>query len=155
VANQKPNQTTNEPPVLRLEQEQKFLQAWGVKPLFPTCRWETREVSRDCFVSYRGKKYSVPYRYAGQIVKVKETLDHHIEIYDEHECIAQHPILTEKATVHVHMEHYEGLHKKEKGQRIQDVQGLATDEHHSPVPSPKVEQRPLAAYAALEESETV
>jgi hypothetical protein len=53
------------------------------------------------------------------------------------------------------MEHYEGLHKKEKGQRIQDVQGLATNEHHSPVPSPKVEQRPLAAYAALEESETV
>lgn len=76
VANQKPNQTTNEPPVLRLEQEQKFLQAWGVKPLFPTCRWETREVSRDCFVSYREKIYYVPYRYAGQIVMVKETLDH-------------------------------------------------------------------------------
>jgi transposase len=155
VANRKPNQTTNEPPIQRFEQEQKFLQTWGVKPLFPTCRWETREVSRDCFVSYRGKKYSVPYRYAGQIVKVKETLDHHIGIYDEHECIAKHPILTGKATVHVQMEHYEGLHTKEKGQRIKGVQGLATNDPHSTVPSPKVEQRPLAAYAALEEGETV
>jgi transposase len=155
VANQKPNQTTNEPPIQRLEQEQKFLQAWGVKPLFPTCRWETREVSRDCFVSYRGKKYSVPYRYAGQVVKVKETLDHHIEIYDEQECIAKHPILTGKATAHIQMEHYEGLHTKEKGQRIKDVQGLATNDLYSSAPSPKVEQRPLAAYAALEEGETV
>jgi transposase len=155
VANRKPNQTTNEPPIQRFEQEQKFLQAWGVKPLFPTCRWETREVSRDCFVSYRGKKYSVPYRYAGKIVKVKETLDHHIEIYDEHECIAKHPILTGKATVHIQMEHYEGLHLKEKGQRIKGTQGLATNDPHSTVPSPKVEQRPLAAYAALEEGETV
>jgi transposase len=155
VANRKPNQTTNEPPIQRFEQEQQFLQAWGVKPLFPTCRWETREVSRDCFVSYRGKKYSVPYRYAGQVVKVKETLDHHIEIYDEHECIAKHPILTGKATVHIQMEHYEGLHTKEKGQRIKGVQGLATNDLHSPAPSPKVEQRPLAAYAALEEGETV
>jgi transposase len=51
VANRKPNQTTNEPPIQRFEQEQKFLQTWGVKPLFPTCRWETREVSRDfCFI---------------------------------------------------------------------------------------------------------
>ncbi|MED4271587.1 IS21 family transposase [Geobacillus stearothermophilus] len=155
VANQKPNQTTNEPPIQRFEQEQKFLQAWGIKPLFPTCRWETREVSRDCFVSYRGKKYTVPYRYAGQVVKVKETLDHHIEIYDEHECIAKHPILTGKATAHIQMEHYEGLHTKEKGRRIKDVQVLAANDLYSSAPSPKVEQRPLAAYAALEEGETV
>ncbi|WP_425595302.1 Mu transposase domain-containing protein [Priestia flexa] len=33
-----------------------------MKPLFPTSHWETREVSRDCVVSYRGKRYSVPYR---------------------------------------------------------------------------------------------
>lgn len=105
VANKKTNQTTDEPPFQRFEQEQKFLQVWGVKPLFPTAHWEMREVSRDCFVSYRGNRYSVPYRYAGQTVKIKETLDHHLEIYDEHECIAIHPVLTGKATTHVRMEH--------------------------------------------------
>lgn len=62
IANKKTNQTTNESPFQRFEQEQKFLQIWGVKPLFPTSHWETREVSRDCVVSYRGKRYSVPYR---------------------------------------------------------------------------------------------
>lgn len=33
-------------------------------------------------------------------------------------------------------------------------QGLATNDFHSPAPSPKVEQRPLAGYVALEEVET-
>lgn len=102
VANRKPNQTTKEPPIQRFEKEQKFLQSWGVKLLFPTNRWETREVSRDCFVSHRGKKYSVPYRYAGQTVKIKETL---IEIYDEQECIARHPIWIGQASAQIQMEH--------------------------------------------------
>lgn len=155
VANRKPNQTTKEPPIQRFEKEQKFLQSRGVKPLFPTNRWETREVSRDCFVSYRGKKYSVPYRYAGQTVKIKETLNHHIEIYDEQECIARHPIWIGQASTQIRMEHYEGIHSNEKGQKIKGVQGLATNDLSSSAPSPKVEQRPLAAYAALEEGETV
>jgi hypothetical protein len=54
--------------------------------------------------------------FAEQIVKVK------------HEYITKHPILTGKATVHIQMEHYEGLHPKEKGQRIKGVQGLATND---------------------------
>jgi transposase len=145
TANKKKNQTTNEPPVLRFQQEQKFLQPWGVKPLFPTSHWEMREVSRDCFVSYKGKKYSVPFRYAGQKVKIKITLDQEIEIYDEQECIAKHPILTEKVKVLAKKEHYEGLQNKEKGQEKKNHNGLATQD--SP-PVPEVEIRPLTAYAA-------
>ncbi|MEN3152945.1 IS21 family transposase [Priestia aryabhattai] len=155
VANKKENQTTNEAPFKRFEQEQKFLKAWGEKPLFPTSHWEHREVSRDCFISYGGKQYSVPYRYVGQTVKVKETLNHHIEIYDEHECIAKHPILTGNATTHILMEHYHGLQKKEIGQKKKHTKGLATNVSQSQDPSPKVEKRPLAAYAALEEGEHV
>ena len=101
------------------------------------------------------KRYSVPYRYAGQMVKIKETLDHHLEIYDERECIAKHPVLTGKATTHIRMEHYDGLHTKEKGQKAKNVEDLATDGLHSHTPSPNVEKRPLAAYAALEEGESV
>src|SRR5690606_36820845 len=58
VADRKPNQTTNEPTIQRFEQEQEFRQAWGVKAVVPTCRWETQEVSRDCSISYSGKQYS-------------------------------------------------------------------------------------------------
>lgn len=155
VANKKENQTTNEAPFKRFEQEQKFLKAWGEKPLFPTSHWEHREVSRDCFISYGGKQYSVPYRDVGQTVKVKETLNHHIEIYDEHECIAKHPILIGNATTHIRVEHYQGLQKTEMGQKEEHIEGLATDVSQSQDPSPKVEKRPLAAYAALEEGEHV
>jgi hypothetical protein len=42
--------------------------------------------------------------------------------------------LTGKATTHIQMEHYEGLHTKEKGQRIKDVQGLATNGLYSSAP---------------------
>ncbi len=56
-----------------------------------------RSQSGLCGVVPRKKRYSVPYRYAGQMVKIKETLDHHLEIYDERECIAKHPVLTGKS----------------------------------------------------------
>lgn len=154
TANQKKNQTTNEPPVQRLQHEQKFLQTWGIKSLFPTSHWELREVSRDCFISYLGKKYSVPFRYATQKVKVKVTLDHQIEIYDEQECIAQHPILTGKTNVHINLKHYEGLHKIDKEQVRKNPSGFAAkDSIHNA--APLVEERSLASYAALEEGDSV
>ncbi|WP_434084065.1 Mu transposase domain-containing protein [Halalkalibacter oceani] len=42
-------------------------------------------------MSYRGKRYSVPFRFVGQNVKVKETLAHHLEIYNDFECIEKYP----------------------------------------------------------------
>ncbi|MGX1373361.1 hypothetical protein RKD56_000441 [Priestia megaterium] len=53
------------------------------------------------------------------------------------------------------MEHYHGLQKKEIGQKEKNTEGLATGVSQSQDPSPKVEKRPLAAYAALEEGEHV
>ncbi|WP_428909801.1 hypothetical protein [Niallia sp. Krafla_26] len=53
------------------------------------------------------------------------------------------------------MEHYEGLEAKGKGMKAKNVEGLATDDLHSHTSSPNVEKRPLAAYAALEEGESV
>ncbi|AOH55855.1 hypothetical protein ABE28_015950 [Peribacillus muralis] len=144
TANQKKNQTTNETPVQRLQHEQKFLRSWGIKSLFPTSHWEMREVSRDYFISYLGKKYSVPFRYAGQKVKVKVTLDHQIEMYDEQECIAQHPILTSKTKVYVKQEHYEGMQEIEKEQELTNPPGLAA-KNSVQVPTPMVETRSLAS----------
>ncbi|AZV43395.1 hypothetical protein BAOM_4744 [Peribacillus asahii] len=144
TANKKPNGTTNESPLKRFELEQKHLGNSNMKPAFPLAHWEIREVSRDSFISYNGKRYSVPFRFVGQKVKVKETLEHHIEIYDEFECIAKHPILTGKTEVHMKLEHYKkGLNET--------TTGLATSLNQSP--DLEVEQRSLQVYEQLEGSD--
>ena len=117
--------------------------------MFPTTHWEIREVSRDCFLSYLGNKYSVPYRYAGHQVKIKVTLEKQLEIYDAQEYIAHHPILSGQTRIHIRFEHYEGLQEtKEKERKQANPIGLATQD--STISTPCVEARPLAAYAALE-----
>ncbi|OLS38648.1 hypothetical protein BTR22_03085 [Alkalihalophilus pseudofirmus] len=91
------------------------MQSSHKKAAFPVAKWEMREVSKDSFISYRGKRYSVPFRFVGQNVKVKETLDHHLEIDDDFECIAKHRILTGKTEAHLNLEHYKGLKENENG----------------------------------------
>lgn len=115
-----------------------------MKPSFPIAHWEIREVSRDSFVSYKGKRYSVPFRFAGQKVKIKETLDHHVEIFDEFECIAKHPLLTGKAEAHMKLEHY-------KKELIETTKGLATRPNQSS--ELEVEQHSLQVYEQLEGSD--
>lgn len=144
VANQRPNQTTLESPFKRFEVEQARLGKWATKPLFPITHWEVREVSKDCFISYRGKQYSVPFRYVGQKVKVKETLDQHIEVYDEYECIAKHPLLKGQLRYHAQLEHYKGLNVT--------TSGLAT--RHTQPDALEVERRSLQVYEQLEGSES-
>lgn len=146
TANRKVHQTTLEAPNTRFHHEQRYLMNSNSKPLFPIHHWEIRKVSKDCFVSFNGKRYSVPFRYVGQELKVKETLDHHLEIFDHYECIAKHPIITGKARDHIHLEHYKGLQTT--------TVGLPT---HSRLQSSeiKVEQRSLQIYEQLEDSESL
>jgi transposase len=153
TANQKKNETTQEPPVQRWQKEQLFLQPWGVKPLFPINHWEMREVSKDCLISYHGNKYSVPFRFAGQKVKIKVTLNQELEIYDEQECIARHPVASEKSKTFMIEAHYEGLHPTKKEQEQKNQHGLATPDSLIPTLVPSVETRSLTVYAALEEGD--
>jgi transposase len=143
VANKKVNQTTMESPLTRFELERNYLANSNLKPLFPIHHWEMREVSKDSFISFDGKKYSVPFRYVGRQLKMKVTLDHKIEIYDEMECIATHPLLTGKASYHMNLEHYKGLNMTQKG--------LPT--RHTQSPEIEVEQRSLHIYEQLEGSD--
>ncbi|QSS99775.1 IS21 family transposase [Pontibacillus sp. ALD_SL1] len=144
TANRKINQTTQEAPEIRFQQEQRYLAKSNTKPLFPINHWELRTVSKDCFVSYKGNRYSVPFRYVGQEVKIKETLDHHLEIFDSNERIASHPILDGKAKEHIHFEHYKGL-------KTTSV-GLATHSRLQPS-NLEVEQRSLQIYDQLEDGD--
>lgn len=48
-------------------------------------------------------------------MKLKETLDHHLEIYGELECISTYPILAGKTETYKNLEHYKGLNAITKG----------------------------------------
>jgi transposase len=147
VANKKCNQTTLESPFQRFETEQEKLMKWNIRPLFPIHRWMTVTVDSNSCVTYENRKYSVPYRYKGLEVRIKETLHHHIEIYYELECIATHPILSGETTSLTNLEHYQ-----EKKEENVTTKGLAT--RHIPISGPQVEQRSLQVYEEqLEEGE--
>lgn len=141
VANKKPNQTTKEAPIERFHSEQDHLLNWNERPMFPINKWIQSTVSAQGLVEYEGKHYSVPIRFKGITVKVKQTLNHHIEIYDDLECIASHPLIIGKTKSLTQMDHYREKEKKEKNVTLK---GLAT--HHDSPLGPKVEQRSLQVY---------
>ena len=47
-------------------------------------------VTRDCFISYEGVRYSVPANYCGQKVLVRETPEGVLEIWAENQRMAVH-----------------------------------------------------------------
>lgn len=141
VANKKPNQTTKEAPIYRFQSEQDHLLNWNQRPMFPINKWTETTVSPQGLIDYESNQYSVPIRFKGLTVKIKETLNHHIEIYNELECIACHPLITGKAKALTHMDHYRVKQKKEKNVT---TNGLAT--HHNSLLGPEVEQRSLQVY---------
>ena len=107
-------------------------------------------MSKDCLISYQQNKYSVPYRYAGQQVKIHETNEGILEIYDEYECIATHLLIEGKHQMAMDDRHYQGLPGTKKEQET-NLHGLATPD--SPTPITNVANRSLAVYAALEEGD--
>ncbi|TWD92202.1 hypothetical protein FB550_12014 [Neobacillus bataviensis] len=141
IANKKPNQTTKEAPFDRFEVEQEKLLNWNQRPLFPMNRWTTTTVDQQGFISYENKLYSVPYRYKGSEVKIKETLEHHIEIYYELDCIATHPMIKGITKSIAQLKHYK---ENKKEETKVTTKGLATG--HNPLSGPNVEQRSLLVY---------
>ncbi len=67
-----------------------------LRPLPPqrydTAYWELRRVSWDAYVEVRGNRYSVPAEWAGQLVRVRITLDGQLSVYAGEACIAQHTL---------------------------------------------------------------
>ena len=98
--------TTHEIPLDRLKLE-------GLKPLngvteYLIIREEKRTISKDCFISYLGNFYSIPYRFAGreatlQIIGIKFK----VIVGDEQVC--EHEILAGRARVSRVKEHFKGL----------------------------------------------
>jgi len=70
--NEKVHSTTRERPVERLAKEREFLLPLPEKSL-DLARVERRWVSKDCFISVDGVRYSVPWEYVGKLIEVRIT----------------------------------------------------------------------------------
>jgi hypothetical protein len=89
--NSQPHGTTHEIPVERLKEE--TLNPLSTVPGYMTRKEEMRKVSRDCYVSYKGNRYSVPWKYAGRECRIIEESSI-LKIEIDSIVAADHSILT-------------------------------------------------------------
>ena len=102
------HETTHEIPVERLPKENpnSILSV----PKYCTHIKETRKVSRECYVSYKGNMYSVPWKYAGRECSVIED-SWKIMIEIDSVTVADHEIMAGKGRISRKKAHFDGLLK--------------------------------------------
>lgn len=98
--------TTHEIPFERLKIE--GLQPIHEVPSYLLIQEKTRKISRDCFISYLGNKYSVPYQYAGREATL-QILDGTFWVIVGGKQICEHQILPGSGRVLRNKEHFKGL----------------------------------------------
>jgi transposase len=130
--------TTGVVPLDRLEEE--HLHALDARPRFPVTVSETRKVSRECFVSFGGNRYSVPWRYAGREAQLRRR-EHQLVIEVDNQEICRHELRSGTGAVVRVKEHFAGLYSAVRQRNLSEY--LRT---HSTAPVPVVEERPLAVY---------
>ncbi len=127
--------TTHEIPFDRLFREN--LRPFSSYPPYIFQKKYSRKVSRDCFISLYGNRYSVPWRYAGSHVDVA-VQGTTVLISSGGTILGSHPLLNEKGQHSRKSEHFEGLLKQI---------------HKEPCTNPKKKrvQRPYIEEYAVEE----
>jgi Mu transposase, C-terminal domain len=119
----------------------------------------TRRVSRDCLVSFEGRRYSVPFAWVGRQVDIWGTL-RHVVIRSAQGEIARHERGT-KARLLIESDHYEGpsTDRVERptplGRRARlQVAGLSSSSQHALLLTPAREKvvRPLDDYVQMVEA---
>lgn len=110
-----------------------------------------RPVSRDCLVSFEGRRYSVPFAWMGRTVEVRGATQH-VVVWAEGQELARHPRHTGERLV-IDERHYVGASTETivaptpYGQRAR--QQLATVPHAERLPAPDAIARPMTQYTAL------
>ncbi|MGE5553724.1 MAG: IS21 family transposase [Betaproteobacteria bacterium] len=137
VANFKVHDTTGERPCERLKREN--LTPLGDKPDYDTSYLSYRRATRDCLVSYKGNRYSVPHPCAGKEVLVKETPGGELRFYQQGILMATYELGEGKNRIYSQPVHFAGL-------RNETVRPLPT--LRLLVSAPEVQQRSLAEYEA-------
>ena len=151
-ANRRVHATTREAPLERLRRE-------GLTPLHGQPAYDTgyvshRQAAKDCLISYRGNRYSVPYVHAGHSVTVREPLDSGtIRIFHQQELIAEHRLSSARGEMVVEPSHYAGLPRRSRVQLLRAplpvvelAPGPGVGLHYI---APKVELRPLSIYQSF------
>jgi len=112
----------------------------------PFDRVAQRRVSREATVSFEGRTYSVPFRFADQVLEVRGCTAT-VQMWAEGACVTSHPRRTRWRLV-IDPRHYEGVSTERveapvplgrMGRRMQEILALAP------------ERRPIDQYAAYAE----
>ncbi len=122
--------TTHEIPMERLKKE-ILNKTSSVKP-YVSRNKESRKVSRECYVSYKGNRYSVPWKYAGRECNVVEESSM-LRIEVDSNAVAEHTILSGTGRISRNKDHFIGLLK-------------AIREENTIVYTQLVEKRDLKSY---------
>ena len=142
VANQRIHGTTKQQILAAWQEEKRHLVPLLGRPSYPLASSETRKVSRDAYISFKGNRYSVPWRVAGQEVSVQET-EGEITILHSGERLAVHLLSPSGANQTITVEaHHAGIpyHANSRGGKSR--LHLREDAAASPV----VEVRSLQVY---------
>jgi transposase len=135
--NARPHGTTGEKPLARWAQE--ALRSVVGQPDYDTSYASWRQVAKDCLLSYRGQRYSVPHAYAGKTVLVKEAVrGTEITVWHQNRFLCRHPLGIHRGEFHIDPDHYRGL----PGRRSLQPALVPL----LPAGVPEVEIRPLAVY---------
>ena len=112
--------------------------------LFLLTDLQSRKVAKDCVISFESNYYSVPFRYCGHRIGVKDLKNGTIAIYDElGNLIANHIKGTQKHQYLKNKKHFEGLISWSQKNVATTAPILIPDQ------TLKVHQRPLAVYDSI------
>jgi hypothetical protein len=139
--------TTHEVPLERFKEENLIL--LDQVPPYKVVKIETRKVSRDCYVSYLGNKYSVPYKFAGRKAELHVS-EGKFQIYIENIC--EHEIIPGNCRVIRKKEHFQGLMSE-----ILKQNSICRNTSQLPIKfsDPDVEKRSLEVYEAFSQGGSV
>lgn len=106
IVNARIHSTTKQQPVERLKLEGLLL--IKDKKTYDTSVIKYRRVFNDCYFSYGGNFYSVPYKYAGKEISIKAEANE-ITVFYRQEIIARHMLIALKGQRISTSAHFEGL----------------------------------------------
>ena len=138
--NRLPHGTTKIPPIDRLLEEK--LMPFDEKSPYQIVRTEYRKISKDCYFSYMGNHYSVPWKYAG-IQAMLRIQNEKMQVFVNGKNICEHVCRQSSGNVVRVKEHFEGLLKEiMKRNRLQHEKRIK----NLTITAPPVEKRSLVEY---------
>ncbi len=137
--------TTHEIPIERHKLEK--LKSVDTIPEYFMIRKETRKISRDCYISYLGNKYSVPYQLAGREATL-QILDDKIRVIVSGKQVCEHDLLAGSNRISRNKEHFRGL----LGEILKEnITAMTKTQSTLKFSELQVEKRSLSVYEALVE----